>query len=1054
MAIGQVSLIVSLVLISVLIGVFPDEANVERQARTAVSETIAAKGSLFITQSDMRGLETVLQVIVERNPTLLSAVVRKNSRVVSEVGSHVKHWVPIGESLSTNTQVVIPLWSGEKKWGQVELRFLPIIEPGIWGIITSPVFVFLIFLSLTSFIAFFFYLGKMLKHLDPSQAVPDRVRSALDTMAEGLLVLDKNQNVVLANQSFSDMVERSAEKMIGVKASVFPWHDRKGQPLKKEKAPWSKALESGQVLMNEVVRLTLPNETRLTFMVNCSPVLLPGGKVGGVMVSLDDVTLLEEKELELRRSKEEAEAANRAKSDFLANMSHEIRTPMNAILGFADILRRDKKKLQTDQLKHLNTISTSGQHLLDLINDILDLSKVESGRLEVEALDCKPVQLIHHVLQFMKVKADEKGLDLKFVADTALPEQIETDPGRVRQILTNLIGNAIKFTEEGSVTVHVSIVGENPKQMKIAVVDTGIGMTQQQADSVFEAFVQADSSITRRFGGTGLGLSISQKFAHALGGDILVTSEKGVGTNFTLVLEVGSLENVEWLSEDQLKLEIESEESDETVEWEFPPAHVLVVDDGNENRELIKLVLEGLGLQVTTAVHGKDGLGQSLAQSFDLILMDVQMPVMDGYTAVAKMREEGIKLPVVALTAHAMKGIEARCLEAGYSHYMTKPIDINALVKLLAELLGGVERDSSDLEETGFVAQENIVKQLTSGLEPIYSSLPTENPKFANLVAAFVGRLQERILEISAAIASKNFVELANLAHWLKGSCGSVGFMEFTEPAMLLEQAAKETNEKDIQDLFGQIQLLCKRVELGFNTEWTQAPGALGATNPVINANQTEEVIRSSLPLNNEKFVKLVEQFLRRLEEQLSLLGRCVNDQDFKQVSELAHWLKGSAGSVGFLEFTEPSAELEKAAKIENLAQVENHFQSILAIALRVEGINRSAIWPVGKDEKEPELEPIYSTLLQSHEKFRPLVVKFYEKLESQINEMTSCLNHNNYQQLADLAHWLKGSGGSVGFSEFTELATELEIQAKLNDRVKAEQTLEQIKLMAQRIEL
>ncbi|EAR61560.1 Hpt domain-containing protein [Neptuniibacter caesariensis] len=1068
MAIGQVSLIVSLVLISVLVGIFPDEANVERQARKAISETIAAKGSLFITQSDMRGLETVLQVIVERNPTLLSSVVRRNGRVISEVGPHVQYWEPIGDSLSTNTQVVIPLWSGEQKWGQVELRFSPIIEPGIWGIMTSPVFVFLTFLSLTSFVAFFFYLGKMLKHLDPSQAVPDRVRSALDTMAEGLLVLDKNQNVVLANQSFSDMVERSAEKMIGVKASVFPWHDRKGNPLNTEKAPWTKALESGQVIMNQVVRLTLPNESRLTFMVNCSPVLLPGGKVGGVMVSLDDVTLLEEKELELRRSKEEAEAANRAKSDFLANMSHEIRTPMNAILGFADILRRDKKKLQTDQLKHINTISTSGQHLLDLINDILDLSKVESGRLEVEALDCKPVQLIHHVLQFMKVKADEKGLELKFVADTSLPEQIETDPGRVRQILTNLIGNAIKFTEQGGVTVHVSVVGDNPKQMKIAVVDTGIGMTQQQTDSVFEAFVQADSSITRRFGGTGLGLSISQKFAHALGGDILVTSEKGVGTTFTLVLEVGSLDSVEWLSADQLHLVIESEESDDAVEWEFPPAHVLVVDDGNENRELIKLVLDGLGLKVATAVHGQDGLTQALEQSFDLILMDVQMPVMDGYTAVAKMREEGIELPIVALTAHAMKGIEARCLEAGYSHYMTKPIDINALVKLMAELLGGVQVESA--ESNAVPVLDDPIAPVESkvspdneepDLEPIYSTLPTENPKFAELVKTFIGRLQEKVAEIERAVETKDYEELANLAHWLKGSGGSVGFMEFTEPAMLLEVAAKESNGIAVQERFDEIQILCKRAAISIDRE-----PEVKRPEPVSNsiksdscaeplADAAETILRSTLPLANEKIARLVEQFLRRLEEQIDLLSRCVTDKDFVQIAELAHWLKGSAGSVGFAAFTEPSAELELAAKQQDFQQVESYYQVILELTKRVEGIDIEAL-PLGLNGQSESVNetPIHSSLLQANEKFRPIVVQFCDKLGSQINEMQDSLKHNKFQELADLAHWLKGSGGSVGFTDFTDIAAELENQAKLNNREGSEQMLKQIEALSKRIEL
>lgn len=232
--IGLVSLIISLILISVLLGLFPDETKIERQSRQALAETIAAKGTLFITQSEMLRLEAVLQVIVERNPSLLSAAIRHDDKLVSEVGEHQAYWQPLVDALSNNTQVVVPLWSGEQPWGQVELRFTPIVAPGIWGFITSPVTLFMLFLTVTGFIAFFFYLGKMLRHLDPSQAVPERVRSALDTMAEGLLVMDRQQNIVLANQAFSTMVARPAEKLVGVKAGSFPWMDQQGVALNEE----------------------------------------------------------------------------------------------------------------------------------------------------------------------------------------------------------------------------------------------------------------------------------------------------------------------------------------------------------------------------------------------------------------------------------------------------------------------------------------------------------------------------------------------------------------------------------------------------------------------------------------------------------------------------------------------------------------------------------------------------------------------------------------------------------------------------------------------------
>lgn len=966
--IGLVSIIVSLVLVAVLLDIFPNETTIERKARQGLTEVIATKSSIFVTQADFVRMRTTLQVIVERNESMLSAAVYRDDLLITEIGEHAKNWHGYDGTEFSDEQILIPLWSGDIEWGRVEIRFKPIVKPGLIGFITGKVPLFIIFLSMTSFIVYFFFLGKVLKHLDPSQAVPDHVRSALDTMAEGLLVLDKNQTIVLANEAFSTIVEQPAKDIVGKLISSFSWEADHSE-LSAMTTPWQSAIDTGQVLVNQVLRLTIPNKGKRTFMVNCSPVLLPSGKVGGVLVSFDDVTLLEEQEIELRRSKEEAEAANQAKSDFLANMSHEIRTPMNAILGFTDMLRRDRRNLQPGQEKHLNTISSSAKHLLNLINDILDISKVESGHLEVEIIDCNPVPLIQEVLQIMKVKADEQGLGLFFEGNIAIPMSIKTDPGRVRQILTNMIGNAIKFTEHGSVTVTPYVAAESANKLLIDVTDTGIGMTQQQADSVFEAFVQADSSITRRFGGTGLGLSISKQFADALGGDLSVKSQLNVGTTFTLSLEIEAENQHLWSIPEKIQLVDAIDESLDSTQWLFPKAHVLVVDDGTENRELIKLILDDLNIQSTTAVDGLDGLNQVTDIDFDVILMDVQMPVMDGYTAVGKMREQGLQQPIVALTAHAMKGIETQCLQAGYSHYMTKPINIDALITLLATLLNAKPLQSAQvIDDTQAGRNDSLLDNSSDTLQPIISSLPISNPKFANLVKQFIDKLGVKIPIMQQSVKDRDGSALADHAHWLKGSGGSVGLMVFTELAIPFEEAANAGQFDLISLQLEDITLHWKRAQLGLAKQQTAISPDIDSKKPLLDDRQ-----KSAAQPDKER---------------LHVEPRIVN--------------------------TEIVSSFDNTSVA---AQIQSYINN----------------------EQACKNELIRSSLIQVNSKFKPLVEQFCVKLLAQVSQMQEALDHNNFNELKDLSHWLKGSAGSVGFSQFTDIAAELEHQAQQEDAANAQ---------------
>ncbi|MDO6452052.1 ATP-binding protein [Neptunomonas phycophila] len=1058
-AIGQISIVISMVMVAALLGLFPDVSNSTRLHRVTLAETIAANGSIFITRSDLQRMNATLEVTVSRNEELLSAGVRrKDGRLMVDVGDHSQVWEPLENDISSDTEIMVPIWEGSTQWGQIELRFTPIEHEGIIGFLYKPVVLFTQFLALGCFVLFFWYLRRMLKQLDPSQAIPDRVKSALDTMAEGLLVMDVKQNIVLANHAFATLSNMPAEKLVGVKADIFPWslpEDAEFSDL-----PWSRALASGDPLINSIVKLELPDQPKRTFMVNCSPVLLPGGKVGGVLVSLDDVTALEEKEIELRRSKDEAEQANRAKSDFLANMSHEIRTPMNAILGFTELLRRDRNGLEPDQQKHLNTISSSGEHLLNLINDILDLSKVESGHLDVESIDCKPAQLIQQVLQAMKVKADEKGLALIFEADTALPSQILTDPGRVRQILTNLIGNAIKFTDTGSVTVNVSVLNNAVPQLKISVNDTGIGMTEQQVNSVFDPFVQADSSITRRFGGTGLGLSISQKFAHALGGDIEVSSVMGQGSCFALILDVVVADDavIEWIQPEQVLVSLDDTSHQEGTRWQFKPANILVVDDGNENRELLQLVLEDYGFTITTGIHGQEGLEKSLAESFDVILMDVQMPVMDGYTAVKAMREAGLTQPIIALTAHAMKGIEARCLEAGYSHYMTKPINIDELLATLADLLGATQSDSTDTlaevnTNTATPEQVSQPTALSGSMAPLISTLATHE-RFAGLIKRFTDKLPSQVSAMEHALNTHRFDDLADLAHWLKGSAGSVGFADFTEPAKELELAAKAKDYSNANAHLEQISVLVKRAKMGVGSVSEQ-------TAPVsTNHNIAKTPIKTAgLAKTHPKYQAISHQVTQRLQEHMLLMHAGLEAHNSEPLKEGAVWILSTASSLGYADLIQHAEDLKRAADADNREGQIQAFMHLKSSVLKLDGVDTQHLIDALKltDDNVGENElahKIHSSLLAKNEKFRPIVERFVTRLSEQVGLMQSALAEQDFKTLAELAHWLKGSAGSVGFDEFTELAEELENCSKSRDEKAAEHALSMIAHMAKHIDL
>ena len=818
LALGLSSLVVSLLLLALNLGWLPDRDEAVRRGRIALAESVAVGSSLLLDEpeaADGPRLRTLLSFMVRRNPELLSVGLRReDGNLLIAVGAHAGSWRADAENAQAAGQMTVPILQQRAPWGRVELRFEPLPTEGRWGQLASPTLHLIAGVGLASFVLFYFYLQRMLRHLDPASSVPGRVRTAFDTLAEGLLVLDPAGRIVLANQAFVQVVGASAEALVGKRAALLPWTNQAHARVHAAETPWAEALKDARARHNVLMHLQTGDGTRRTFMVNCSPVPGAGGRPAGVLVSLDDVTELEQKEIELRLARDEAESANRAKSDFLANMSHEIRTPMNAILGFTELLRRGAAgqpgAAETQTRRYLDIIHNSGRHLLELINDILDLSKVESGRLEVERVRCPAHALVQEVVQVMKVKSDEKGVGLRVVFPAPLPETLLTDPARLRQIVTNLVGNAIKFTGEGGVTVTVAMVpGAEPPLLAIDIADTGIGVAADKLEAIFEPFVQAEASTTRQFGGTGLGLAISRRFARALGGDIVATSVPGQGSNFRVTLEAGALDGLAWLAPEALAAVTAVPLADAAAPgWRFAPARVLVVDDGAENRELVRVVLESAGLQVSQAEHGAAALEAVAASTFALVLMDVQMPVMDGYTATRRLRDGGHTMPVLALTANAMKGFEAEINAAGFTGHLTKPVDIDLMLSTLAQHLQAERVAPANAVDT---PEPATTVAPASPAEPIESRL-ARHPRLQHVVRTFALQLPAKLQAMNEALDGGDFAALEALAHWLKGAGGTVGYDVFFEPARDFEQHARHGDVAALRAALADLRALAARL--------------------------------------------------------------------------------------------------------------------------------------------------------------------------------------------------------------------------------------------------
>ncbi|GJL77118.1 MAG: hypothetical protein NPINA01_01070 [Nitrospinaceae bacterium] len=530
-----------------------------------------------------------------------------------------------------------------------------------------------------------------------------KMQTIVDNVAAGIITVDESGRIKSYNPMSEKIFGYNESEALGqpIKMLIPEWNKKNDDAFMRNNLPLSGFSELG--FASEVVGLCrdgseVPLDLSISKMSVEEKCLFTG--------IFRDITERKIAEAEIVQAKVEADRANQAKSDFLANMSHEIRTPMNSIIGMADLLA--ESSLSSEQRQYIHLFRSAGESLLMLINDILDLSKIESGGFELESVPFFIRELIEKIIHIMNVRAQERRISLIWQVNPDVPNCVMGDPYRLRQILTNLIGNAIKFTERGSVLVHIESKSENEKEasLRFSVTDTGIGIPEDKLESIFLSFSQAEPNTTRKFGGTGLGLSITRELVEKMKGTLGVESQLNQGSTFFISIQFEKAGNYEKsvalsnsvnFSGGEGTEQVSKTKSQPTANGEKEKAlKILLTEDSPDNQLLIQLYLKKTGHELDIAENGELAVNKFISGNYDLILMDIQMPVMDGYTASKKIREwerenRLIEVPILALTAHALKGEEERCLHAGCSGYMTKPIKKEKLLNLLE---GYAERKS------------------------------------------------------------------------------------------------------------------------------------------------------------------------------------------------------------------------------------------------------------------------------------------------------------------------------------------------------------------------
>jgi PAS domain S-box-containing protein len=615
---------------------------------------------------------------------------------------------------------------------------------------------------------------KMEEQLTASES---KLKQFLEALPVGVYVVDKNGSVQYTNRQSLAILGRELLKgaeLAGYSKVYGAFRKNTNVEYPLLEMPLVKAL-NGEVARVEDMEIHRDKDIVLLEINGC-PIYDSEGKVAYAMASFMDITQRKKSETELQKAKEIAEQSVRIKENFLANMSHEIRTPMNAIIGFAGLL--EKSELNHDQQQFVNAINTAGENLLAIINDILDLSKIDAGMMLLEEIPFSPANLIDSLAVLMQNKAAEKRLILEVHKSERLPSTVAGDPTRLTQVLVNLVGNAVKFTQKGSVTLLAEVEEEwsSTCKLRFTVKDTGVGIPPDRISSIFDRFRQAGTDVSRKYGGTGLGLSIVKNLVEMQGGTVHVTSEPGKGSVFSVVIPYRKARMGEQ--------ESSGSQPDSKALRHPVKLRILLAEDNLMNQKLALKVLEGeFGFDVEIADNGKIALDKLRRESYDVVLMDIQMPEMDGYEATTEIRNTlGLDVPVIAMTAHAMSGEREKCLALGFNEYISKPFKVETLLSTIVTFAG--EKPAPEPKKT------NSMNEKLTNLSYLQNLAKGDAAFMKDMLQTFILQMPQYMKNLKDATENGSWEEVRITAHKMNSPLNMLGVVHLEEIIRKIEEYA------------------------------------------------------------------------------------------------------------------------------------------------------------------------------------------------------------------------------------------------------------------------